>query len=62
MTQDSDNGNGLGGNAEENTGLGESRKRSLANLKQHGRRAGAVFRRRRQTKTQVESAAGVNTV
>src|ERR1700674_3980582 len=33
MKQDSDNGNGLGGNTEENTGLSESRKRSLANLK-----------------------------
>jgi hypothetical protein len=33
MEQDSDNGSGLGGNTEENTGLCESRKRSLANLK-----------------------------
>jgi hypothetical protein len=33
MKQDNDNGDGLGGNTEENTGLSESRKRSLANLK-----------------------------
>jgi hypothetical protein len=33
MKQDRDNGNGLGGNTEENTGLSESRKRSVANLK-----------------------------